>query len=65
MIQDSKATGSFQVREPHYLSDFGVEEKSFSIAGYADTRPYTVNDTPETRAYNRRVDIIMLDEGHF
>lgn len=49
----------------HYLSDFGVEEKSFSIAGYADTRPYTVNDTPETRAYNRRVDIIMLDEGHF
>ena len=23
------------------------------------------NDTPEGRAYNRRVDIIILDEGHF
>ena len=49
----------------HYLSDYGVEENSFSIAGYADTRPKFSNDTPEGRAYNRRVDIIILDEGHF
>ncbi|MBR7063922.1 MAG: flagellar motor protein MotB [Treponema sp.] len=49
----------------HYLSDFGVNEKQFSIAGYADTRPKFSNDTPEGRAYNRRVDIIILDEGHF
>ncbi|AEE17025.1 flagellar motor protein MotB [Treponema brennaborense] len=49
----------------HYLSDFGVNEAQFSVAGYADTRPKFSNDTAEGRAYNRRVDIIILDEGHF
>ncbi len=49
----------------HYLSDFGVDEKKFSVAGYADTRPMFSNDTKEGQAYNRRVDIIILDEGHF
>ena len=49
----------------HYLSDFGVDEQSFSIAGYADTRPMFSNETKEGQAYNRRVDIIILDEGHF
>jgi chemotaxis protein MotB len=49
----------------HYLADFGVDENRFSIAGYADTQPQFSNDTPEGRAYNRRVDIIILDEGHF
>ena len=49
----------------HYLADYGVEENKFSVAGYADTRPKFGNDTAEGRAYNRRVDIIILDEGHF
>ncbi|MCQ2575492.1 MAG: flagellar motor protein MotB [Treponema sp.] len=49
----------------HYLADYGVREESFSVAGYADTRPKFSNDTAEGRAYNRRVDIIILDEGHF
>lgn len=49
----------------HYLADYGVRENSFSVAGYADTRPKFSNDTAEGRAYNRRVDIIILDEGHF
>ncbi|MGI5057439.1 flagellar motor protein MotB [Treponema socranskii] len=49
----------------HYLADFGVNEQQFSIAGYADTRPMFSDNTPEGRAYNRRVDIIILDEGHF
>ncbi len=49
----------------HYLTDFGADEQRFSIAGYADTRPFYSNDTAEGRAYNRRVDIIILDEGHF
>ena len=49
----------------HYLTYFGADEKSFSVAGYADTRPFYSNDTAEGRAYNRRVDIIILDEGHF
>ena len=49
----------------HYLSDFGIEESQFSVAGYADNQPRHSNDTPDGRAYNRRVDIIILDEGHF
>ena len=49
----------------HYLADYGVGENKFSVAGYADTRPKFSNDSPESRAYNRRVDIIILDEGHF
>ena len=49
----------------HYLADYGVRENDFSVVGYSDTRPKFSNDTAEGRAYNRRVDIIILDEGHF
>ncbi|PIE97896.1 MAG: flagellar motor protein MotB [Treponema sp.] len=49
----------------HMLSDFGAQENNFSVAGYADTKPKFSNDTADGRAYNRRVDIIILDEGHF
>ena len=49
----------------HYMSDFGVAEKRFSVAGYADTRPFASNETAEGRAYNRRVDVIILDDAHF
>lgn len=49
----------------HYLADFGVDESRFSVAGYADTRPIWSNSTKEGQAGNRRVDIVILDEGHF
>jgi chemotaxis protein MotB len=48
----------------HYLTGLGVEEKRFQVAGFADTAPLASNDTNEGRAYNRRVDIIILDDGH-
>jgi chemotaxis protein MotB len=47
-----------------YLSAIGIDENRFQVAGFADTVPIARNDTPEGRAYNRRVDIIVLDEGH-
>jgi len=47
-----------------YLTDIGVDEKRFQVAGFADTVPVASNDTAEGRAYNRRVDIVILDEGH-
>ena len=47
-----------------YLTDFGVSENRFQIAGFADTMPVSSNLTPEGRAYNRRVDIVIIDEGH-
>ncbi len=48
----------------HYLVDFGVREEQFQVAGFADTVPLADNDTPEGRAYNRRVDVVILTEGH-
>ncbi len=48
----------------HRLVVFGVDEKQFQVSGFADTVPLAGNDTPEGRAYNRRVDIIVLSEGH-
>jgi chemotaxis protein MotB len=47
-----------------YLADLGIAEKRFQVAGFADTVPISRNDTSEGRAYNRRVDIIVLDDGH-
>jgi len=48
----------------HYLADFGADERRFQVAGFADTVPLASNDTEEGRAYNRRVDIVILDEAH-
>jgi len=47
-----------------YLAALGVDERRFQITGFADTMPLSSNDTEEGRANNRRVDIIILDEGH-
>jgi chemotaxis protein MotB len=48
----------------HYFADIGLDERRFQVAGFADTVPLARNDTPQGRAHNRRVDIIVLDEGH-
>ena len=48
----------------HYLVDFGVNEGQFQVAGLADTVPLASNASPEGRAYNRRVDIVILSKGH-
>ena len=47
-----------------FLFDFGVDESRFQVAGFADTVPVSSNDTPEGRAYNRRVDVVIIDQGH-
>jgi chemotaxis protein MotB len=48
----------------HYLAGLGIDEKRFQVAGFSDTAPIATNLTPEGRAYNRRVDIIIHDEAH-
>lgn len=48
----------------HRLVEYGVNERQFQVAGLADTVPLAKEDTPEGRAYNRRIDIIILSEGH-
>ena len=47
-----------------YLAEYGVPEDQFQVSGFADTVPLTANDTPEGRAYNRRIDIVILSDGH-
>jgi len=47
-----------------YLAAYGVNERRFQIAGFADTVPVATNDTEEGRRLNRRVDVIILTEGH-
>ncbi len=48
----------------HYLVDMGVRETQFQAAGMADTAPLASDATPEGMAYNRRVDVVILAEGH-
>jgi chemotaxis protein MotB len=47
-----------------YLSALGVDERRFQIAAFADTMPVATNDNEEGRASNRRVDVIIIDDGH-
>lgn len=47
-----------------YLVDFGVSENEFRTVAYGDTQPIADNSTEEGRALNRRIDIVVLSEGH-
>jgi len=51
----------------HQLIDSGsLDEERLMVSGFSDTRPFTANDTPEGRAMNRRVEILIrqgLDEA--
>ncbi len=42
------------------LDLIGVDKQRMSASGFGDTNPERPNDTPEGRAYNRRVDILIL-----
>lgn len=46
-----------------YLTEFGVVDEQFQVMGLGRTRPLRDNGTPEGRAYNRRVDVIILTDG--
>lgn len=57
----------------HYLVDFGADEKRFQVAGFSDKRPTSVvrdeNSEQELKdedraASNRRVEIVVLSDGH-
>lgn len=42
-----------------YLVQHGVDAKRLSVVGYGDTKPVATNNTPEGRAMNRRVELIV------
>lgn len=43
---------------------FGLPRPRFAVVGRADTLPIDTNDTPEGRARNRRVDVIIVNSLH-
>jgi len=47
-----------------YLTELNVNEKQLQVMGLSDTEPLYSNNTPEGRAYNRRVDVVILTAGH-
>jgi chemotaxis protein MotB len=48
-------------RVVEFLIDEGIDAGRLAAAGYAEYRPRLPNDSPTSRARNRRVDIVVLD----
>jgi chemotaxis protein MotB len=42
---------------------YHLDRNRFAIAGYAETSPVDSNNTPEGRAHNRRVDLVILNQS--
>ena len=48
-----------------FTTQFGFDPARLSAGGYAEFHPAATNDTPEGRAMNRRVDIVILPPESF
>lgn len=48
-------------RVVEFLIEEGIDPGRLAAAGYAEYRPRLPNDTPDARARNRRVDIVVVD----
>lgn len=46
----------------YFVKAHGIRPERISAVGYAEFKPFTSNNTPEGRAKNRRVDIVILNE---
>ena len=46
-----------------YLESQGVNPNVISAKGFGDTHPVASNDTPDGRAQNRRIEIVMEGPG--
>lgn len=44
----------------YMIEELGVEPMRFSASGYGEYHPVAPNDTPDNKAKNRRVDIVIL-----
>jgi chemotaxis protein MotB len=57
-LSSARAVTMLEVLE----SQFEVAPKRMAVVGYADTVPIGDNETPEGRAKNRRVDVVILSQ---
>jgi chemotaxis protein MotB len=55
-LSTARATGLIQV----LISTYGILPNRLSVAGYAEFHPVSSNETPEGRAKNRRLDVVIL-----
>ncbi len=55
-LSTTRATNALK----YLLKNFDIDPNKVSATGYAEFRPIADNATPEERAKNRRVDIVML-----
>ncbi len=46
------------------LVEYGADEERFQVMSLGEQQPLFSNETPEGRAYNRRVDVIILSDGN-
>jgi len=46
-----------------FISQYGIAPERLSASGYGEYYPVTTNDTPEGRATNRRVDLVILNSN--
>ncbi len=58
-LSTSRATNVLQ----YLLHSGGISPDRLSAAGYGEYRPKAPNDTPENKAQNRRVDIVLMVSG--
>ena len=45
-----------------FTREYQIEENRLSVSGDGSNRPAGPNETPEGRALNRRVEVVILDE---
>jgi len=48
------------VEVTNFMIKSGMDPKRLSAAGYADQSPVAANDTPENKAKNRRIEIVLM-----
>jgi chemotaxis protein MotB len=46
-----------------YFGSQGINPNILSAKGFGDTHPVTSNDTPDSRAKNRRIEIVLKGAG--
>lgn len=46
----------------YFVSTKNIDPTRFSVKGYGEYNPLVGNDTPENRAINRRVDILIVEQ---
>jgi outer membrane protein OmpA-like peptidoglycan-associated protein len=60
VLSRSRAQAVYDYLASHFP---GLRLGQFVVRGYGETQPVTLNDTPESRARNRRVEFRVLNRG--